>query len=388
MKRAKLGAFAVAAALTTSINAQEEAKPAEAAKDDAKPAAEAVADDSKPAAEAKPTGEDKPDAEAKPEATAEPKVAVTVDGVPITTAQIEQRFQAMYGNMPPEQASMMRSHATSNIKEQLISQQLLLAAADAAKIGVDEKKKSEMIDGVMETLQEGQTMEDFYKTVGMTMEEFNADVDMRVRFDALIETKTADVKDPTEEVTKKFYEDNAQEFIKEEEASARHILIKTQGITDEAEIAKKKTQIEDLRKQLIEKKGENFAELATAHSECPSGKRDGGNLGSFGRGQMVPEFDTAVFAQPVGEIGEVIKTSFGYHVLQVTERTEGGKVPYDKVKDRISEYLKRQDEDKVIQAYLEELRSKAKIVDLSAKEAPAAPAIPGLPGAGAPAPKQ
>lgn len=89
-------------------------------------------------------------------------------------------------------------------------------------------------------------------------------------------------------------------------ASARHILVAT-----EAECL-------DLKKQIAD--GADFSELAAAHSSCPSGAK-GGALGSFGPGQMVPEFDAAVFGGEVGEVQGPVKTDFGYHLLEVTSRT-------------------------------------------------------------------
>ncbi len=90
-------------------------------------------------------------------------------------------------------------------------------------------------------------------------------------------------------------------------ASARHILVAT-----EDECLDLKKRIED---------GEDFGTVAAAHSSCPSGQQ-GGNLGSFGPGQMVPEFDTAVFGGEVGVVQGPVKTQFGYHLLEVTQRTE------------------------------------------------------------------
>jgi peptidyl-prolyl cis-trans isomerase C len=90
-------------------------------------------------------------------------------------------------------------------------------------------------------------------------------------------------------------------------ASARHILVKT----EEACL--------DLKKQIEE--GTDFAEAAKEHSQCPSGAR-GGELGTFGPGQMVPEFDQAVFSGSVGELQGPIKTQFGYHLLEVTNRED------------------------------------------------------------------
>jgi peptidyl-prolyl cis-trans isomerase C len=90
-------------------------------------------------------------------------------------------------------------------------------------------------------------------------------------------------------------------------ASARHILVETQEAC------------EDLKAQI--EAGADFAELAREHSQCPSGQ-DGGELGEFSQGQMVPEFDRVVFTQEVGKVHGPIKTQFGYHLVEVTKRTK------------------------------------------------------------------
>jgi len=90
------------------------------------------------------------------------------------------------------------------------------------------------------------------------------------------------------------------------QATARHILVDSES------------KCNDIIKEIND--GGDFAALASQHSSCPSGK-DGGNLGTFGRGQMVAEFDTACFEGNVGDLQGPIKTQFGYHIVQVTERT-------------------------------------------------------------------
>lgn len=90
-------------------------------------------------------------------------------------------------------------------------------------------------------------------------------------------------------------------------ASARHILVSTEQ------------ECLDLKQRIAD--GEDFGVVAASHSSCPSGKK-GGSLGSFGPGQMVPEFDSAVFGGEVGEVQGPVKTQFGYHLLEVTERTD------------------------------------------------------------------
>lgn len=90
-------------------------------------------------------------------------------------------------------------------------------------------------------------------------------------------------------------------------ASARHILV-----PDEAACQDLKSQIEG---------GADFADLAKEHSQCPSGAR-GGDLGTFSKGQMVPEFDTVVFNDALNTVHGPVKTQFGYHLLEVTDRSE------------------------------------------------------------------
>ncbi len=90
-------------------------------------------------------------------------------------------------------------------------------------------------------------------------------------------------------------------------ASARHILVETQE------------QCEDLKKQIAE--GTDFAEAAKQHSKCPSGRR-GGDLGEFRPGQMVKEFDEVVFSAELHQVHGPVKTQFGYHLLEITSRTE------------------------------------------------------------------
>ena len=88
-------------------------------------------------------------------------------------------------------------------------------------------------------------------------------------------------------------------------ATARHILVSTED------------ECNELKQQIAA--GADFAEIAAAHSQCPSGKQ-GGDLGSFSPGQMVPEFDTVVFNEAVGDVHGPVKTQFGYHLIEITSR--------------------------------------------------------------------
>jgi len=90
-------------------------------------------------------------------------------------------------------------------------------------------------------------------------------------------------------------------------ASARHILVATQE------------ECEDIKKQI--ENGADFADLAKAQSQCPSGKQ-GGDLGEFGPGQMVKEFDQVVFSEEIGKVCGPVQTQFGYHLIEITARSD------------------------------------------------------------------
>ena len=136
----------------------------------------------------------------------------------------------------------------------------------------------------------------------------------------------------------KAYADNAKDY---EQVKARHILIAPKGspaaqpgkeLTDE----QAKAKAEDLRKQIVA--GANFEELAKKESDDTGTGARGGDLGSFSRGQMVPEFDQAAFAAKVGEVTPVVKTQFGYHIIKVEAHDN---TPLDQVRPTIEKNLKQ-----------------------------------------------
>jgi len=133
-----------------------------------------------------------------------------------------------------------------------------------------------------------------------------------------------------------YYAQHRPEFTQQEQVKASHILVKTANTTDAA--ARKKA--EDLLKQL--RAGANFEELARKNSDDPGSAMNGGSLGWFNHGAMVPEFDKAAFSQPKGQIGDLVKTQFGYHIIRVDDKHPAGVAPLDQVKDRIEAVLKQQ----------------------------------------------
>ena len=130
----------------------------------------------------------------------------------------------------------------------------------------------------------------------------------------------------SDEDVKKYYEDNLDQFKQGETVNADHILV------DSEEKA-----LELLAK--IESGEVSFGDVAKEHSSCPSGQR-GGNLGEFGRGQMVPEFDKAVFELEVGEVTKTpVKTQFGYHLIKLNSKSDATVMPFEQIAPQLSEMV-------------------------------------------------
>jgi peptidyl-prolyl cis-trans isomerase D len=131
----------------------------------------------------------------------------------------------------------------------------------------------------------------------------------------------------------KAYNENIQQYSTPEQVRASHILLKTEGKDDAAVKAK----AEDILKQA--KSGADFAALAKKYSEDEGSAPKGGDLDYFGRGRMVPEFDTAVFALEPGQVSDLVKSQFGYHIIKLTDKKPGTVKSLNDVKAQITEQL-------------------------------------------------
>ncbi len=131
----------------------------------------------------------------------------------------------------------------------------------------------------------------------------------------------------------RYYDQNIEQFSTPEQVRASHVLLKTEGKID----AEVKARAEDVLKQA--KAGADFAELAKQFSEDESNAKNGGDLDYFGRGRMVPEFDLVVFAMQPGQISDLVKTQFGYHVILLTDKKPATTRSLDEVRPQIVDQL-------------------------------------------------
>lgn len=135
-----------------------------------------------------------------------------------------------------------------------------------------------------------------------------------------------------EDVLKKQYQDNIQQYQVPNQVHVQHILFKTVGQTD-AEVAETKKKAEDVLKQA--RKGAKFDELAKKYSEDPGSKDKGGDLGWIRQGQTVPEFEKEAFSLAPGQISDLVRTQYGFHIIKVLEKQTAHTKPFDEVKDSL-----------------------------------------------------
>lgn len=285
-----------------------------------------------------------------------PDVVATVDGKEITKATVEKMMDVickqMQANIPASQLQAVLPRMREQVIRELIDRQILLnAAADTAF--TDAEFEAELAE-MKEELPPGVTFEELLEKTGMEMGEVREQ--MRIR--KMLLAKAEEATPATDEECRAFFEENKDGMAQEASVEASHILVSVPRDADDAARAAARAKIDDLKAQLDA--GADFAELAKANSDCPS-KANGGSLGRFGRGMMVPEFEDAAFSQEVGKVGDVVETTFGYHLVLVTKRSDAKEADYEDVKDRISELLTAQRQQETVRGFVEGLEAAAAV---------------------------
>ena len=305
------------------------------------------------------------DSETKPAAPkVETAVAVQepvarVNGVTISALELKRANKVMLaGQRGMTPSADQQKEFEKQALSQLVSAELLYQAARELEIkDLDKQIDDKFAQGKAKFANE----QDFVKAMkDMDMEE--KDLRDYTRRDLIItnfiEKKIVPTVKVSEEDARKFYDQNPDKFIRPEAVKASHILL---GVDQKATAEEKKSareKAEKLRKELAG--GADFAALAKGNSTCPSSQQ-GGDLGFFGKGQMVPAFEKAAFALKPGEISDVVETQFGYHIIKLTEKKAAEKVDFKEVRPRIEDYLKNQKVGAAVNDYLTQARKTAKI---------------------------
>ena len=293
-------------------------------------------------------------------------VVVRVNGEDITLGEINNMMamamQRFGGQVPPEQLQAVQVQMYAQIKEELINQKLLTAAVSEANIQIDDADVAETLEDIRASLPEDLTLEDALEKEGQTVEMLQDKIrnDMATR--QLMESKTADVPEATEAEAREFFDSNPDQFAAPENVSASHILITFDDTDTDETKAEKKVKLEEVRQSIIAETV-TFEDAATENSDCPS-SADGGSLGTFGKGRMVPAFEVAAFSQEPGEIGEIIETQFGYHIIKVSDHQDEGMVDFEETKDKLIDYLTNQKKQQAVLDYIASLRDSATIEEM------------------------
>ncbi len=148
----------------------------------------------------------------------------------------------------------------------------------------------------------------------------------------------------SDEEMKVYYEENKESFVASEEVRAKHILVADEDKAKEI-------------KEEIASGAKSFDDAAKEYSTCPS-KEKGGDLGFFGKGRMVPEFDKAAFELEVGTVSDIVSTQFGYHIILVEEKKESAVKPFEQVTEQIQQTLVRGKQQEVYSGKVNELKEK------------------------------
>lgn len=293
-----------------------------------------------------------------------PTAAVaTINGHEVTGAQLQSEMAALItrarGRFPPEQLAQMQPRLREQALDQIIARQLLLEAVDRENIQVTADEFAAARAKLESGLPPGVTLDTVLQQRNVSAEDFTRDYTSELRVNKLMDRQTAAVGEITEEELQAYYGENRDQFAQPELVTARHILIAVDPQdTDEAK-QQKKAKAEAIRARLVA--GEDFATVATAETDDPGSKATGGLYGPFPRGQMVPPFEEAAFTQPEGEIGPLVETRFGYHIIKVEKHEQPREVPLDEVKTNLASFLRGRKMQVAAQTYIQGLRSNAQI---------------------------
>ena len=234
-----------------------------------------------------------------------------------------------------------------NILNQLIDHELLYQQAQKEKVKISNDEINLEIDKIKDNFSSPEEFNEALKANNITLVRLKEDIKRQLMINSILEETRNQVSISDEELLE-YYNENKESFLEPEQVHARHILVETEE------------EANNLLLQL--KEGlTDFAELAKEKSIGPSAP-SGGDLGFFARGQMVKEFEDAVFSLEPGKISGVVQTQFGYHIIKCEEKKEEYSPTFEEAKERISNTLKYQRENEAISALTSKLREEAVIV--------------------------
>jgi peptidyl-prolyl cis-trans isomerase C len=303
---------------------------------------------------------------------------VTVNGEPITEAQLEERItyhmrsSPQMANLPPQFMSTIKAQMRPRVLDAMISRSLLLQAAKEAGVTVTDAE-------VMATLEQRgaaqeppismEQLKQIIESRGGSFEQVKADFKEGLTLEKFMEGKMAGKTDVTDEEARARYDEEPARFEEPEQVRASHILIGHSASAD-PNSDPNKARAEGLLKQIRE--GADFAELARANSIDRGSRVNGGDLGFFSRGDMVAPFEAAAFGLEPNAVSDLVESRYGYHIIKATGHKDARTVPFEEAKPILVAEVKDEKQSALVEAYVQSLKEKASIVYSPGSE-PAAP---------------
>ena len=284
-----------------------------------------------------------------------------VNGKPIPMSELDTALRniAMQSGMGGDQSDALAAKFGQRIIDQLISGELLYQEAIKSEYDASSEKIDEAFNDLASRYETEDAFKEEMSTRGFTETTLRENMKKQITIQDFIEGSIVPgIEIPDEEV-KKIYNDNPDMFTTAEEIQASHILINvSEGDTQE----KKDEVLGRIQKiaAMAREDGADFAQIARDNSEGPSAP-NGGDLGFFGRGRMVPAFEEAAFALKVGDVSDPVLTQFGYHVIKLMDKKVGGTVTFEEAKDQLIDQLRNEKVNQAINNRIEELKSSSDI---------------------------
>ncbi len=301
--------------------------------------------------------------------TAQPTDAAKVNGSSISMPAYEREMARLKHQMENMGRPIPQEHmaeAAKEVLENLINQELLYQQSVQDGVSVSESAVDEQLAMIKSQLQDDEGYKKYLIDMNMTEKEVREQLQRIIAIQRFIDQRFVQKVTITDTEIRAFYDEHKDTFHQPERVHARHILIAVKPEAEESVKKEAMEQIESIRDKLRE--GGDFAALAKEFSSCPSSEQ-GGDLGFFTKGRMVAPFEEAAFQLEPGQISEVVETPFGYHLIQVLERSPASTADYDEVKGSLEPFLKQQKVREQVQAHLEASKRRSDITRyLSAPE--------------------
>lgn len=289
-----------------------------------------------------------------------PDVVATVDGQDIKKEELEQAFAtelARQGIPPDQLPANQKAQGYKMILNDLITEKLV------SKRAATMEAKEEDINAQFEQLKSRfPKQEDFEAQLtksGQTPEKIREDIRAYLKQQAWVKEQIKDAPKATDADAEEFYTKNPEQFKKPEQVRASHILLSVAADAPEATVQEKQKAAAAIAARV--KAGEAFDKLAAELSEDPSAKQNSGDLNFFTKEQMVPEFSTAAFGMKKGEISEPVKSQFGFHVIQVTDRKDAETMTLEAVKPQLLSFLNQKMQSTQVENLIKDVRDKAAV---------------------------